>query len=279
MPRARILSILNLVSLFVQVFVSYGTQSGLFNSPTVGAISDKYPSLFTPAGVTFAIWGLIYTLLLVFCIRHLRIAFSSGTRAPDANSDGNASIKTTEGNLELFSIGPWFIINNLLAAAWLIAWTHEAMDAALILIGAQLVTLIIIHIRAGIYDRFASVGSRLLTQVPLSVYFGWINVAVIANVAAWLVYRHWDGSGMDYSPLTWTMIVMVMATVLTMLVIFIRRNVVFGLVLIWALYGIILRHADPAMQPIRTTAWGLMAVTAVCCLVQLVANGLWRKRQ
>ncbi len=29
-----------------------------------GELSDRYPNLFVPAGFTFAIWGLIYLLLL-----------------------------------------------------------------------------------------------------------------------------------------------------------------------------------------------------------------------
>jgi hypothetical protein len=32
-----------------------------------GAVSDSYPNLFAPAGITFSIWGVIY--LLLACIR------------------------------------------------------------------------------------------------------------------------------------------------------------------------------------------------------------------
>ena len=35
------------------------------NGQGTGEVSDSYPNLFAPAGITFAIWGLIYLLLLV----------------------------------------------------------------------------------------------------------------------------------------------------------------------------------------------------------------------
>lgn len=35
---------------------------------TTGALSDLYPNLFTPAALTFSIWGVIYLLLFAFVI-------------------------------------------------------------------------------------------------------------------------------------------------------------------------------------------------------------------
>ena len=36
------------------------------NGVGTGAVSDAYENLFAPAGVTFAIWGVIYLLLLMY---------------------------------------------------------------------------------------------------------------------------------------------------------------------------------------------------------------------
>ena len=41
------------------------------NGMTTGDLSDKLKNLFTPQGATFAIWGVIYSLLLVFTLRIL----------------------------------------------------------------------------------------------------------------------------------------------------------------------------------------------------------------
>jgi benzodiazapine receptor len=37
-----------------------------FNGVTTGAVSDSFPNYFTPQGYVFAIWGIIYVLLIVF---------------------------------------------------------------------------------------------------------------------------------------------------------------------------------------------------------------------
>ena len=41
----------------LHVTLSYFTQFKLINEQDVGQVSDTYESIFTPAGITFAIWG------------------------------------------------------------------------------------------------------------------------------------------------------------------------------------------------------------------------------
>nr|MBS0038460.1 hypothetical protein [Saprospiraceae bacterium] len=40
--------------------------SGMWGTATVGEISAQYPTLITPAGYAFSIWGVIYLLLIGF---------------------------------------------------------------------------------------------------------------------------------------------------------------------------------------------------------------------
>ena len=110
MKKIRLLAVLNAIVFLVHVLISYSTQFKLINNKDVGEVSSNYSSLFTPAPVTFAIWGVIYLSLLCFCIYHLFAAWNR-TGADPANRD-------------LEKIGPWFIINNLATAAWLIAWVN-----------------------------------------------------------------------------------------------------------------------------------------------------------
>ena len=46
------------------IFWNYYSNTGAINDKTVGDISDDLYNLFTPSGYAFAIWGLIYLLLL-----------------------------------------------------------------------------------------------------------------------------------------------------------------------------------------------------------------------
>lgn len=55
----------NVVLLLFTFFVNFLGGSGRINGMSQAAVSDKYNTLITPAGYTFSIWGIIYSLLLV----------------------------------------------------------------------------------------------------------------------------------------------------------------------------------------------------------------------
>ena len=65
------LSILNTL-FFVAVIVVNALANALpINGMNTGEISDLYPSLFTPSGITFSIWSVIYAgLIALVATRH-----------------------------------------------------------------------------------------------------------------------------------------------------------------------------------------------------------------
>jgi hypothetical protein len=259
MKRIRTLAILNAVAFLIQLSVSWLTQSRMINSEDVGQVSDKYPTLFTPAGITFAIWGLIYLSLGAFCIYHIIMAWRRQTGQPP--------------NQELQAIGNLFVLNNLATAAWLYAWTHEWIALSLGLIVFQLFTLIAMHIRLHIYDKDKLPGSKLFTQIPLSIYFGWITVATIANTDVYLSVTGWGKMGV--SDAYWTIFLIGLAVFMAILVVLIRRNISYGLVFIWALGGIVIKRMGDAAHPypeILLAAETGMIVLSVVCLLQLARN-------
>jgi hypothetical protein len=264
MNRIKSLAIFNTLFFLVHVTLSYMTQFKLINSSDVGEISDRYASLFTPAGITFAIWGVIYTALGVLCLYHIIMAFKHDKDHP-ANND-------------LLRMGGWFIFNNIVTAAWLITWTNNQVLLSLLLIVLQLLSLIIIHLRLYIADRSREASSIVCTQWPLSLYLGWISIATIANAATYLVSINWNGAGI--SAAKWTVIMIAVAVFITLVMIFVRKNVTFGLVVIWALYGIIRKHQDSSpelYQLLIMTAWAGMIIVALACLIQFVLNIRYRR--
>jgi hypothetical protein len=261
MNKVRALSILNLVALTLHIFLSYATQVRLVNTKDVGEISNQYASLFTPAGFTFAIWGLIYALLIVFCIYHIVMSFTKNLLHP--------------ANRDIQRIGSWFILNNLGAAAWLLVWTNNQISISAVIILFQLVSLIVIHLRLHIHDVREKAASKIFTQLPLSIYLGWITIATIANISIYLFSIQWDGFGLGYSAITWTRIIIAVAVVITMLVVLLRNNVAYGMVVIWALYGIISKLNSTGANTYSVliqTAWIGIGVVGIICLVQLVKN-------
>ncbi|MEP7258523.1 MAG: hypothetical protein ABI687_09045 [Flavitalea sp.] len=264
MKRIRNLAIFNGICCLIQVAASYLTQFKVINSRDVGEISNKYPSLFTPAGITFAIWGVIYTGLIAFSIYHIRMAYTKNEQHP-ANRDTSR-------------IGALFIINNLVTTAWLIGWTNEQLLLCVILILIQLFTLIRIHLRLKIHNAHSSAISKIFTQFPLSVYLGWISIATIANISSWLNAIKWNA--WNVTSINWTLTMIAIAVLITLTVINRKKNVFFGLTVVWALYGIILKRKEidaETYQPIIIVCWAGMAFITFACLLGLVRN-LMKKR-
>ncbi|MBK9735024.1 MAG: hypothetical protein IPO92_08675 [Saprospiraceae bacterium] len=60
--------IFNIVSVILMLTLNFLAVSLPLNNKTTGELSDKYINYFVPAGFTFSIWGIIYTLLIMFMI-------------------------------------------------------------------------------------------------------------------------------------------------------------------------------------------------------------------
>ncbi|WP_299820610.1 hypothetical protein [uncultured Pontibacter sp.] len=250
MKNVKTLAILNTLFFLLHFVPSQLTQFEVFNSQTIGDVSDKYPALFTPAGITFSIWGVIYLGLSIFCIYHLMKAYKEPAEH--------------EANAELQRLGYLFMVNNLATGLWTIAWVNEWLLISVVLILTQLVTLLAMHLRLGIFNANRSAASRWFTQVPLSLYFGWIIIATVANISSALVGLGRNGFGMSEG--LWTTIMIIAATLIVVFVLFTRSNPFVGLVGVWALYGIILKHRDinvEASSQIITTAWIGLAVVSL----------------
>ncbi|MXV51217.1 hypothetical protein GS399_09575 [Pedobacter sp. HMF7647] len=259
MEKRKPLAALNIVFFIVACAVSNLSSFKIFRSRDIGSISDKFGTIFAPTGITFSIWGVIYISLLGFCIYHLRKAYSS-----DANK---------ESTTEILQINWLFIINNLAVAAWVFAWLYEKLAISVILMLIQLITLLLINIRLSIYDPSRSANSRIFTQWPLSIYFAWICIATIANISTWLVSIGWRGMGISDS--YWTIIMIGIASLITLFVVLVRRNVFFGLVVIWALYGIVLKRNEVNGQlyhDVILACWGGIVFIALAAIIQLYKN-------
>lgn len=265
MKNVRLLAILNALAFLLHLVPAQLTQLKLLSGLTIGEVSDKYPTLFTPAGITFSIWGLIYILLIIFCIYHLVKAF---------NSDASH-----EANIDLRKIGYLFIVNSLATGAWTIAWVHEMLLVSVLLILVQLFTLIAIHNRLDIYDPTRSATSRWVTQFPLSIYFGWIIIATVANISATLVGYNWTGFGL--TPEFWAILMILVASLITIILVIFKRNAFVGLVTMWAFYGIVLKHREEVHvsgPDIISTAWIGIAIVALAVIFTIYRNTTTPKR-
>lgn len=259
MKRIRTLAILNAVFYLIAFATSNLSQVNAINNKDIGDVSDKYDTLFTPAGMTFSIWGLIYVALFGFSIYHIYKAFRE-----DALS---------EANKDTSRMGILFIVNNVATAAWVFAWVNEQFIPSVVLMLVQLLTLISINVKLKIFNPHRSVYSKIFTHFPLGIYFAWICIATIANISSALVGLQWDGGGI--SAKYWTIILIAAATLISSAIIILKKNVFFGLVIIWAFYGIIVKHneGDPLLyKEIISAAWGGIAWVGLAECIQLYIN-------
>ena len=225
----------------------------LIGGQVTAAVSDANPTLITPAGYVFSIWGVIYMLLGVFVVYQ--------------------ALPSQQGKEYQSKIGWLFVLSSLINIGWLFLWQFEYLSLSVVLMFLLLATLISIYLRLGVGKSAVSFRERLAVQLPFSVYLGWITVASIANVAATLVSIGWDGFGI--SPETWAILVVAVALIITMLMLFTRKDVAYSLVIIWALVGIGVKQSGN--QTIVMLAEISAAIVAVALISTILVTQIRKK--
>jgi len=223
---------------FVLVIVVNGMANGIpLGGQTTGEISAKYPSLFTPAGYVFSIWGLIYLGLAAFLVWQ--------------------ALPAQRYNRNLAAIRIPFLANCAAIAIWIFMWHYELLFMSLVMMLGILVSLIQIYRKLNIGLSDAPAAERWFVHLPFSIYTGWITVATIANISAAQIYWGWDAAGFDAE--TWTIIKIALAGTIAATVLFRRRDVAFVLVVVWAAVGITVKHL---LTPMVAGAAAALAITA-----------------
>ncbi len=219
------LSVLNLVSVLLVLAINYISQAIRINETTIGEVSNKYFNLFTPASYAFAIWGLIFIALVAYGIYQVKMAFFS--KKP------SEFIEET---------GYWLIIANLLNCIWVFVFAFEYTGLSVLVMLGILFSLIKIILNTHMEKKPVSRATFIFGWLPIGIYSGWIAVATIANVAAYLAKLNWDGGIL--SEANWTITMMVIATIVNLIMIYTRNMREFASVGIWALLAIYVRHQN-----------------------------------
>jgi len=214
---------INIVAFIVTITVNMlAGSTTLLNGVTSGEVSDLYPTLITPAGFTFSIWGIIYMLLLVFIVY----------QALPKNRDQPF----------LRQIGLLFALSGACNVSWLFLWHYEMVTYSLVLMFALLATLIGVYLRLDIGRAAVSLKEMVLVHLPFSVYLGWISIATIANVSVALTAVGWDGGGIE--PVTWAVVIICVALLLSLAMLVTRKDIAYSFVVVWALLGILEKQGE-----------------------------------
>ncbi|WP_438972390.1 tryptophan-rich sensory protein [Polaribacter sp.] len=211
------LQILNGFAFGATIFINYLSNSGFMGGKTIGSVSNTIKSLFTPASYAFSIWGFIYVLLLAFVIYQGKSLFTS-----------------VKDDSFVEKIGSWFFISCLANSVWVFAWVYEYTGLSCIFIFVLLFSLLKIVLKLQKED--SPKPYCVLVWLPFAVYSGWVAVASIANVSSYLVKINWSGFGLSNQ--TWTIIMLIIATLINLIVLWIKNIKTFVMVGVWALIAI-----------------------------------------
>lgn len=249
--KKKLLQAGNVLAVIITILINGLAVLLPLNGKTTQELSDALPNLFVPAGITFSIWSIIYILWIVYALYQARDIFKQ------------EEIKMPF----VHQISFLFILSSVANSAWIFLWHYESVGLSLVMMILLLFSLLALYVRLHIGLARVSVKDKLCVHVPMSVYLGWITVATIANVTAFLVSVNWDGLGID--PLTWTIIIIAVGTLLTYLMLALRKDLAFSLVVLWAFFGIWMKRM---MQP--NTPTDINVATTVSIAIVLLIAGL-----
>lgn len=256
-PLLLIVRLATVLTFAAMVTVNALANALPINGVNTGQVSDTYKNLFAPAGLTFAIWGVIYLLLAAYSLYQFGLF-----QKPEQLFPEKLTIET----------GILFSLSSLANFAWIFAWHYDMIPLSMLLMLAILVLLAMISLKfrsAGLTGR-----NRLFAGVAFGVYFGWITVATIANATTLLVYLDWNRFGLPEQ--LWTILILLIGTVIGSATLIRNRDLAYGLVLIWAYTGILIKHL--AALGFAGQYPEVYAIVIACLVLLLIASG-WTLRQ
>lgn len=243
----KILQVANIVALIITVVVNYLSNTGIFNNSTMASVSARYQSFFTPSGYAFSIWGLIYIGLAAFVIYQAR-GLSGKTSTPDI----------------VEKIGWLFVISCAANSLWVLAWLYDYTGTSVLVMIVLLLTLWRIIVRTRMELDLLPIKKIALTWWPFAIYFGWISVALIANISAYLTKNSWNTFGL--TPVGWAVVMILVAGAAYVWLTWVRNLRESAMVGVWALVAVAVAN------------WGTTPVVVVSALavsaVILVSSGI-----
>lgn len=206
------------------LLMNYLSTAIPFGGMTNADVSAAYPTLITPAGYAFAIWGVIYLTLAFFGFFQLRKG----------------------RNIRFYNmIWPYFMVNAVANGLWLLAFQHELLGASVVIMAVLLITLILIFRLFYRFKKVLSTTHRYFFHVPFGIYFGWISVASILNVSVWLTSLNL--SFFTGAEELWALIMLIIGFGLALFMLLSQKDYIYALTFVWAYVAIMVAHMDVDM--------------------------------
>ncbi|MUG95425.1 tryptophan-rich sensory protein [Scytonema sp. UIC 10036] len=222
------------------------------NGLSIGEISNTLfrNVLIIPANYAFAIWGLIYLGLFAFAVYQF---------LPNQKQDP-----------DLRNIGYLLVIASLAQSIWVYLFLDRLFFLSVVAMLGILLPLIVAYLRLEIGKNPVSRIKKWCVHFPISIYLGWISVATIVNVACALYAQNWNGGGISAE--VWTLILLIVAAVVTIAIAIQYQDGAYTGVTVWALVAVGVKNWDKA------TVRNLALVLAIALIVLIVTRVLLSRR-
>ncbi|ROQ41615.1 TspO/MBR related protein [Frondihabitans sp. PhB188] len=233
-------------------FIGSGAAGGTPIAEAAGGALAADATLVAPGTGAFQIWGIIYVGLLAYAVWQFVPAQATAERHR--------------------RLGWWVAASLLLNAAWILSIQFDQLWLSVPVIVVLLVVL-------GITFRIAysTVSTNPLDAVftdgTIGLYLGWVCVATVANVTAWLVDLGFDGLGI--APEAWSAAVVIVAGLVGVLLAVVGNGrLTPAISLSWGLVWIAIARLSGAPQSTPTAVAALVVVAGV-----LVVTAVFRGRR
>src|SRR5690625_58379 len=217
----------------------------------VSDVANNNEAIIQPAGYAFSIWGLIYLLLLIWII--------------------NLFFSKKDKSLITERLTFWPILNFLLNGAWIIAFTQEWVLVSVLIIIAMLYTL------AEMFTSLSATNVHWFDRLPFSIYFGWVTVATIVNIFTLAIASNVDMI-LGMGELTWTIIILIVATLIGVVISLVFKDWAYPITLIWPFVAIYVKSGDTytSLDVTLTVASLVLLVVAVLVIINKVRAPMTR---
>lgn len=230
MNSQRKWAVIYLIGFSVMIFLNY------WSAVNVGIVADENQAVIQPAGFAFSIWGLIYILLFIWIIK----VFFSETGA------------VTVKRLHI-----WPLINFLLNGLWILVFT-----AGWILLSSAVIILLLVTL-IKMYTETSNQDYHWFDRLPFSVYFGWVTAASVVNIFTLLVSYNQE-IFLSIPEISWTLLAVLLITVLTVYIGFQFRDWLYPLVIVWTYSGIYIENDN--MYPLLD----IILILSIAVMIVLV---------
>lgn len=205
--RKTLLAIATIIMVGFNFFVEYFSLNGYTRFEIIEAI----PIYFLPSTFVYNIWYVIYVGLIVFAIYLL------------------LSKKDIEADLT-----KWIYVTYISNFVWIFTWHYGLTGLAVLAVLIQLISLVQVYIRLWRYNK------PIFAYGIFRVYFAWIIVATLSNIAA-VNYLARGGEYMFSAE--WTAVAL-MATITFLALGALKKHMdcLFAAVITWAIFGILVKH-------------------------------------